>query len=132
MSEDKELERILIKKRKEMMMKRKKETKGVTPLNSSNFEEFIKNASVPVIVDFWAAWCMPCKIMAPVMEELADDYAEKAIFAKLNIDENLEVANRYNVMSIPLFIIFKQGRPVEKIIGAVGRGPLEEALKKQF
>ena len=114
------------------MMKRKKKTKGVTPLNSSNFEEFIKNASVPVIVDFWATWCMPCKIMAPVMEELADDYAEKAIFAKLNIDENLEVANRYNVMSIPLFIIFKQGRPVEKIIGAVGRGPLEEALKKQL
>ena len=131
MSEDKELEKIRIKKRKEMM-KRKKKTKGITPLNSSNFEEFIKNASVPVIVDFWAAWCMPCKIMAPVMEELADDYVEKAIFAKLNIDENLEVANRYNVMSIPLFIIFKQGRPVEKIIGAVGRGPLEEALKKQF
>ena len=131
MSEDKELEKIRIKKRKEMM-KRKKKTKGITPLNSSNFEEFIKNASVPVIVDFWAAWCMPCKIMAPVMEELADDYAEKAIFAKLNIDENLEVANRYNVMGIPLFIIFKQGRPVEKIIGAVGRGPLEEALKKQF
>lgn len=131
MSEDKELERIRIKKRKEMM-KRKKKTKGVTPLNSYNFEEFIKNASVPVIVDFWAAWCMPCKIMAPVMKELADYYAEKAIFAKLNIDENLEVANRYNVMSIPLFMIFKQGRPVEKIIGAVGRGPLEEALKKQF
>ncbi len=131
MSEDKELERIRIKKRKEMM-KRKKKTKGVTPLNSSNFEEFIKNASVPVIVDFWAAWCMPCKIMAPVMEELADDYAEKAIFAKLNIDENLEVANRYNVMSIPLFIIFKQGHPVETIIGAVGRRPLEEALKKQL
>jgi thioredoxin 1 len=131
MSEDEELEKIRIKKRKEMM-KRKKETKGVTPLNSSNFEEFIKSASVPVIVDFWAAWCMPCKIMAPVMEELADDYAEKAIFAKLNIDENLEVASRYNVMSIPLFIIFKQGRPVEKIVGAVGRGPLEEALKKQL
>ncbi len=131
MSEDKELERIRIKKMKEMM-KRKKKTKGVTPLNSSNFEEFIKNASVPVIVDFWAAWCMPCKIMAPVMEELADDYGEKVIFAKLNIDENLEVANRYNVMSIPLFIIFKQGRPVERIVGAVGREPLEEALKKQL
>jgi thioredoxin 1 len=131
MPEDKELEKMRIKKMKEMM-KRKKKTKGVTPLNSSNFEEFIKNASVPVIVDFWAAWCMPCKIMAPVMEELADDYAEKAIFAKLNIDENLEVANRYNVMSIPLFIIFKQGRPVEKIVGAVGRGPLEDALKKQL
>ncbi len=131
MPEDKELERIQIKKMKEMM-KRKKETKSVTPLNSSNFEEFIKNAKLPVIVDFWAGWCMPCKIMAPVMEELARNYAEKAIFAKLNIDENLEVANRYNVMSIPLFIIFKQGHPVERIVGAVGRGPLEEALKKQL
>lgn len=131
MPEDKELERIQIKKMKEMM-KRRKKPKRVTPLNSSNFEEFIKNASVPVIVDFWAGWCMPCKIMAPVMEELARDYAEKAIFAKLNIDENLEVANRYNVMSIPLFIIFKQGHPVERIVGAVGRGPLEEALKKQL
>jgi len=131
MPEDKELERIRIKKMKEMVTRRKK-TKSVIPLTSSNFEEFIKNAKVPVIVDFWAEWCMPCKIMAPVMEELAHDYAEKAIFAKLNIDENLEVANRYNVMSIPLFIIFKQGHPVERIVGAVGRGPLEEALKKQL
>ena len=132
MSEDKELERIRIKKMKEMM-ERKKETKGVvTPLNSYNFEEFIKNAKLPILVDFWAEWCMPCKIMAPVMEELAQEYAEKAVFAKLNVDENLEVASRYNVMSIPLFIIFKEGRPVERIVGAVGRGPLEEALKKQL
>ena len=131
MPEDKELEKIRIKKMKEMI-KRKKKPKRVTTLNSYNFEEFIKNASVPVIVDFWAEWCMPCKIMEPVMEELARDYTEKAIFARLNIDENLEVANRYNVMGIPLFIIFKQGRPVETIIGAVGRGPLEEALKKQL
>ncbi|RLI41733.1 thioredoxin, partial [Candidatus Bathyarchaeota archaeon] len=99
---------------------------------SYNFEEFIKNAKLPILVDFWAEWCMPCKIMAPVMEELAQEYAEKAVFAKLNVDENLEVASRYNVMSIPLFIIFKEGRPVERIVGAVGRGPLEEALKKQL
>jgi thioredoxin 1 len=131
MPEDEELEKIRIKKMKEMM-KRKNKSKGVTSLNTYSFEEFIKNANVPVIVDFWAEWCMPCKIMAPVMEELARDYTEKAIFARLNIDENLEVANRYNVMGIPLFIIFKQGRPVETIIGAVGRGPLEEALKKQL
>jgi thioredoxin 1 len=131
MSEDKELERIRIKKMKEMMESGKK-TKGVTSLNSYNFDEFIKNAKLPIIVDFWAEWCMPCKIMAPVMEELARDYAEKAVFAKLNVDENLEVASRYNVMSIPLFIIFKQGRPVERIVGAVGRGSLEEALKRQL
>ena len=131
MPEDKELERIQIKKMKEMI-KRRKKPKRVIPLNSSNFEEFIKNAKKPVIIDFWAEWCMPCRIMAPVMEELAHDYAEKATFAKLNIDENLEIASHYNVMSIPLFIIFKQGHPVERIIGAVGRGPLEEALKKQL
>jgi len=73
---------------------------------------------------------MPCRIMAPVVEELARDYAGKAIFAKLNVDENPEVASRYNIMSIPHFIIFRNGHPAEEIVGAVGRGPLENALKK--
>ncbi len=68
--------------------------------------------------------------MAPVMEELARDYAGKAVFARVNVDENPEVAGRYNIMSIPHFIIFRNGRPAERIVGAVGRGPLEDALKK--
>jgi len=75
---------------------------------------------------------MPCRIMAPVMEELAHDYEGKAVFAKVDLDGNQEVASRYNIMSIPHFIIFKNGRPAERIVGAVGRGPVEEALKKHL
>ncbi len=120
-----------MKKLKELMS-RNEEAKGVIRLNASNFDETLKDSKTPVLVDFWAEWCMPCRMMAPVVEELASQYAGKAVFAKLNVDENPEIASRYQVMSIPLFIIFKNGRPVEKIVGAVGRKPLEETLKKHL
>lgn len=106
------------------------EKKGVIPLNASNFDEMLGKTNMPLLVDFWAGWCGPCIMMAPVIEELARDYAGKVIFAKLNVDENPEIASRYNVMSIPLFVIFKDGKPVEKIVGAVGRKPLEKTLGK--
>jgi len=70
--------------------------------------------------------------MAPVIEELAHDYTEKATFAKINVDENPDISQRYNVMGIPHFLIFKDGKPVERIVGAVGRGPLEAALKNHL
>ena len=131
MSEDEELERIQSKKLKELLKKsQKQKTEAVVTLTSSSFDKFLENTSLPVLVDFWADWCMPCRIMAPVMEELARDYAGKAVFARVNVDENPEVANRYSIMSIPHFIIFRNGRPAERIVGAVGRGPLEDALKK--
>ena len=130
-SKDEELERIKAKKLKELVKKsQKQKTEGVVTLTSSSFDKFLENTDLPVLVDFWAAWCMPCRIMAPVMEELARDYAEKAVFARVNVDENPEVATRYSIMSIPHFIIFRNGRPAERIVGAVGRGPLEDALKK--
>ena len=135
MKEDEELERIRRRKLRQLMEKIKaKQTKivgkGVVTLTSSNFDDFLKNAEVPVLVDFWADWCMPCHIMAPVIEELAREYAGKALFAKLNVDQNMEIASRYNIMSIPYFILFKGGRPVERIVGAVGRRPLEDILNK--
>ena len=83
-----------------------------------------------LIFDLYADWCMPCRMMAPVMEELAKAYQGKARFGKVNVDENSQIAGRYGVMSIPHFLIFKNGNRVEKIVGAVGRGPLENALKK--
>jgi len=133
MEEDKELERIQIKKLKRLMDESKgTKVKGVITLESSSFDKAIESANMPVLVDFWAEWCMPCRVMAPVIEELARDYAGKATFAKVNVDENPEISQRYNIMSIPNFIIFKDGKPVERILGAVGRGPLEEALKRHL
>ncbi|MDH5390114.1 MAG: thioredoxin [Candidatus Bathyarchaeota archaeon] len=131
MKKDEELERMKAKKLKELLRKSQKQKKEVvTTLTSSSFDKFLENTDLPVLVDFWADWCMPCRIMAPVMEELARDYAGKAMFARVNVDENPEVASRYSIMSIPHFIIFKNSRPAERIVGAVGRGPLEDALKK--
>lgn len=124
--EDEELERIKAEKMKEMMSQ---QNAGVVKLNSSSFGDLLKT-NLPVVVDFWADWCMPCRIMAPVMEELAKDYAGKALFGKVNVDQDAAIASRYGIMSIPHFLIFKNGTLVEKIVGAVGRGPLEGALKK--
>ncbi len=105
---------------------------NVIKLNDLTFNEVLQKTKDPLIVDFWAAWCMPCRIMAPVVEELARDYAGKAVFARVNIDENPNTALRYQIMSIPTFIVFKNGRPAERIVGAVGRGPLEGALNKHL
>ena len=126
--EDEELERIKAEKMKEMMSQ---QNPGVVELNSSSFDNFLKT-DLPVVVDLWADWCMPCRIMAPVMEELAKEYAGKALFGKVDVDQDSEIASRYRIMSIPHFLIFKNGTLVEKIVGAVGRGPLENALKKHL
>lgn len=126
--EDEELERIKAEKMKEMMSQ---QNPGVVKLNTLSFDSFIKT-DLPVVVDFWADWCMPCRIMAPVMKELAKVYAGKALFGKVDVDENSQIASRYGIMSIPHFLIFKNGALVEKIVGAVGREPLENALKKHL
>ena len=124
--EDKELERIKEEKIKKML---DNATAGVVKLDSQSFDGFL-NTGLPVLVDFWADWCMPCRMMAPVMEELAKAYTGKAKVGKVNVDENPQIAGRYGIMSIPHFLIFKNGTLVEKIVGAVGRDPLENALKK--
>jgi len=124
--EDKELEKIKEEKIKKMLDQARA---YVVKLDSSSFDSFL-NTDLPVLVDFWADWCMPCRMMAPVMEELAQAYAGKAKFGKVNVDENSQIASRYGIMSIPHFLIFKNGTRVEKIVGAVGRDPLENALKK--
>jgi len=134
MEEDGELQRIRAKKLREMIKRGGEEETGenVAELNDSTFDEVLQKTKGPLLVDFWAAWCMPCRIMAPVVEELARDYAGKAVFAKVNVDENPDTALRYQVMNIPTFIIFKNGRQAERIVGAVGREPLEGALNKHL
>ena len=124
--DDKEIEKIKEEKIKKMLDEAKA---GVVKLTSSSFDNFL-NTDKPILIDFWADWCMPCRMMAPVMDELAKAYAGKALFGKVNVDENPQIAGKYGIMSIPHFLIFKNGTRVEKIVGAVGRDPLESAIKK--
>jgi thioredoxin 1 len=126
--EDEELKKIRAKRMEEMM---NNQNQGVVELNASSFDGFVQS-DLPVVVDFWASWCMPCRIMGPVMEELAQAYAGKALFGKVDVDSNQQIAGRYGIMSIPHFLIFKNGTVVERMVGAVGREPLENALKKHL
>ena len=99
-------------------------------LNDSNFDEAI-NGDKPVLVDFWAEWCGPCKMIGPVVEELAGDYEGKAIVAKLNVDENPLVTARFGVRSIPTLLVFKNGQVVDKQVGAVPKSVLSQKLQAQ-
>lgn len=91
----------------------------VKPLEivDTQFQDEVLGAKIPVLVDFWASWCGPCRMVAPVLEEMARDYADKLKVVKVNVDENPDTSSRYSVMSIPTMIIFKEGAPVETIIG---------------
>ena len=89
----------------------------VVDLRESDFEEFVSNSDALALVDFWAAWCGPCRAVAPVIEGLAKDYGDKLAVYKINIDENATLAERFNIMSIPTVMIFKSGRAVETLVG---------------
>lgn len=131
---DPELNKILEEKAKSIMEKAqmtetKMETKEPSNLSSDNFEKTI-NSGKPVIVDFWAEWCAPCRYMLPVFEKLAMKYGDKMVFGRLNVDKNGEIAKKYQVFSIPTFIIFVKGKPVDMVIGAVGEKNLEKTIIK--
>ncbi len=98
-------------------------------LTDSTFDEEIQGADQPVLVDFWAEWCGPCKMIAPVLEEIATEQGDKLRIAKVNVDENLDVARRFEVMSIPTLILFKEGQPQLRLIGAKGKGQLLQELQ---
>ncbi len=101
---------------------------AITNLTDSTFDELIGASDTPVVVDFWAEWCGPCKMISPIIEELASEQAGKLSFAKLNVDDSPDVARRFDVMSIPTLIVFKDGQPAKRMIGAKGKGQLLEEL----
>ncbi|MBP5251910.1 MAG: thioredoxin [Treponema sp.] len=93
-------------------------------INESNFEEEVLKSTIPVAVDFWAPWCGPCKMMSPVLEEIASEADGKVKVCKVNVDENPELAQKYDIMSIPNFILFKNGQAVSQKIGACDKEEL--------
>lgn len=97
-------------------------------ITDQNFQKEVLESKVPVVVDFWAPWCGPCRAVTPVIEELAKEYAGKVTVGKINVDENPEVAGQFNVMSIPTVIVFKEGNPITSIVGAQSKATYKQAI----
>lgn len=105
-------------------------SENLKELSDANFEEEILKASVPALVDFWAPWCGPCRVVGPIVEELAKEYAGKVKVAKLNVDDNPVTPGKYGIRGIPTLILFKDGEAVDQIVGAVPKGQIEAMLQK--
>ena len=97
-------------------------------VTDADFEEQVENATTPVLVDFWADWCAPCKMIAPIVEELANEYDGKVTFAKVDVDTNPETSIKFGIRSIPTLLVFKGGQPVDQVVGAVPKAVLKKRL----
>lgn len=99
-------------------------------ITDQNFEQEVKNSDLPVMVDFFATWCGPCKMMGPLVEQLAEKYSGKCRIAKCDIDENRELVTKFKIMSVPTFIFFKNGEIIQTVTGAVSKNELEEKIEQ--
>lgn len=139
MEEDRELEEIKQRKLKDIL--RRSSEKGEEPKESvpsrpidvtdAAFTDFIRNHTLAVI-DCWAPWCYPCRMITPILEEMARDYAGKIFFGKLNVDENRQVAMQYQTLSIPTILVFKNGKLVDRVVGAMPRRLLEPRITRHL
>ena len=105
---------------------------GPIAVSDETFEEEVIKSDIPVLVDFWADWCAPCKMIAPIVEQLATEYDGKVKFAKLDVDTNPGAATTYGVRSIPTLLIFKEGSPVGQVVGAVPKSVLQRRIEETF
>ena len=96
--------------------------------SDGNFDEVVLKAKTPVLVDFWAPWCTPCRMMSPMVDELAKEYSGRMGFAKLNTDENPKVSQRYNIRGIPTLLLFRNGKPVDQVVGLRTKADLKKHL----
>ena len=101
-------------------------------LTEEDFEQEVLKSSIPVVVDFWATWCMPCKVIAPIVEEISQDYVGRCKIAKLNIDNAMNVATRLSVMSIPTIIFFKGGLEFTRVVGVVSKDKITEKIEEML
>ncbi|MDH5459442.1 MAG: thioredoxin [Candidatus Bathyarchaeota archaeon] len=132
--EDKELRRIREKKLRELMRLREKKQKMSTKpvhVTDSNFNEVVNKHSL-ALIDCWASWCGPCAVIAPIIEELAKEYAGKVLVGKLNVDKNSKTAERFQVFSIPTLLIMKNGKEVDRIVGVVPKSYIETRLERHL
>ena len=106
-------------------------SKHTKTTGTETWEDDVLHATQPVLVDFWAPWCAPCRMIAPALEELAEEFAGRVTIAKVNVDENAEIAGRYGIRSIPTLILFRDGKPVEQLVGARPKADLARVLAEQ-
>ena len=102
----------------------------VSDVNDADFQAEVLDSEQPVVVDFWAPWCGPCRVVSPIIDDLAEQHGDRVKFLKMNVDENLQTQSRYNVLSIPTVILFERGEPQETVIGARSKSHYESAWER--